>query len=148
MKKRKNQIKTIEKIVKFNDNKKTNFLYLKHSLLEYIFQLDINSSSKLMLIHLIKNINIGFNHLYVITPYNKLVENLGISKPTVVKSLKELNDKKIISVYSGKNKKRNMKFKEYFYQRKQYKVKTPYQDNIINLTIFYKDFFIYQENTK
>ena len=42
MKKRKNQIKTIEKIVKFNKNKKINFLYLKHSLLEYIFQVKIN----------------------------------------------------------------------------------------------------------
>ena len=87
MKKRKNQIKTIEKIVKFNQNKKTNFLYLKHSLLEYIFQLDINSSSKLMLIYLIKNINVKFYHLYVICPYNQFVKDLDISKPTAVKSL-------------------------------------------------------------
>jgi DNA-binding MarR family transcriptional regulator len=145
MKKRKNQIKTIEKIVKFNQDKKTNFLYLKHSLLEYIFQLDINSSSKLMLIYLIKNINVKFYHLYVICPYNQFVKDLGISKPTAVKSLKELNDKKIISVYSGKNKKRNTKVKEYFYDRKQFQLKTPYQHNIINLTIFYKTFFIYQE---
>ena len=143
--KRKNQIETIEKIVKFNQNKKTNFLYLKHALLEYIFQLDLNSSSKLMLIYLIKNINVKFYHLYVICPYNQFVRELGISKPTAVKSLKELNDKKIISVYSGKNKKRNTKVKEYFYDRKQFQLKTPYQHNIINLTIFYKTFFIYQE---
>jgi hypothetical protein len=70
---------------------------------------------------------------------------LGISKPTAVKSLKELNDKKIISVYSGKNKKRNTKVKEYFYNQKQFQLKTPYQHNIINLTTFYKTFFIYQE---
>jgi len=82
MKKRKNQIKTIEKIVKFNKNKKTNLLYLKHSLLEYIFQLDINSSSKLMLIYLIKNINVKFYHLYVICPYTQFIRDLGISKPT------------------------------------------------------------------
>ena len=145
MEKRKNQIKTIEKIVKFNDDKTTNFLYLKHSLLEYIFTLDINSTSKVMLIYLLKNINIGFHHLYVITPYEKLSQDLKISRTTAIKSFKELQEKKLIFLYSGKNKKRNTLIKKYIFDKEQFKLYTPYQNNIVNLTNFYKSFFIYQE---
>ena len=145
MEKRKNQIKTIEKIVKFNKNKKTNFLYLKHALLEYIFQLKINSTSKVMLIYLLKNINLGNHHLYVVTPYKKLSQDLNISINTAIKSFKALQANKLLFLYSGKNKKRNTLIKEYIYKQEQFKLYTPYQNNIINLTSFYKSFFIYQD---
>lgn len=146
MEKRKNQKKTIEKIVKFNQNKKTNFLFLKHSMLEYIFMLDINSNSKLLLIYLLKNITKDYRHLYVITPYEKISNELKISRTTAVKSFKELHAKKLIHLYSGKNKKRNTLIKQYIFDQEQFKLYTPYQNNIINLMKFYKSFFIWFEN--
>ncbi len=145
MQKRKNQIKTIEKIVKFNKSKKTKFLYLKHEVLDYIFQLKINSSSKMMLIYLLKNINIGNHHLYVITPYKTLAKDLNISINTTIKSVKELQKNKLLFLYSGKNKKRNTLIKQYIFNQEQFKLYTPYQNNIVNLTSFYKSFFIYNE---
>jgi len=146
MKKRKNQKATIEKIVKFNDNKKTNFLYLKHSLLEYIFSLDINSTSKITLIYLLKNITLDYRHLYVITPYEKVAKELNISRTTVIKSFKDLHSQKLIYLFSGKNKKRNTLIKEYIFDQEQFKLYTPYQNNIVSLTNFFKSFFIWYEN--
>jgi len=47
LKSRKNQRKTIEKIKLFNNDKTTNFTYIKYSLLEYIFKLKITAISSL-----------------------------------------------------------------------------------------------------
>ena len=120
MKKRKNQEVTIAKIVQLNKSKKTKFLYIKHSMLEYIFTLDINSTSKVMLIYLLKNISLDYRHLYVITPYKKLSEKLNISRTTVLKSMKELHSKKLIYLYSGKKKKRNTIIKKYIFNQEQF----------------------------
>lgn len=135
------QKNTIEKLEKFNSDKTTNYLYLKHSLIDYIFKLDITSSSKLLLIYLIKNISLDFRHLYILSPYKNIVEDLQLSKPTIVKSIKELNTKEIVKLYSGTNKELNTKIKEFIFERDQYKLYTPNQHNIIDLTIFFKNFF-------
>lgn len=134
------QKSTIKRVIEFNSNKETNYLYLKHSLIDYIFKLDITSSSKLFLIYLIKNISLDFRHLFVITPYEKVVKDLKISKPTIVKSIKELNSKEIIKLHSGTNKEENTKIKEFIFEREQFKLYTPNQHNIIDLTIFFKNF--------
>jgi DNA-binding MarR family transcriptional regulator len=145
MKQRTNQIKVINELKKFNENKTKNYLYMKHSLIDYIFNLEINSSSKLLLIYLIKNISLDFRHLYVISPFEKIVKELGLSKPTINKSIKELEKNQLIKLHSGKNKVYNTKLKEFIFGREQYKLYTPNQHNIINLTIFFKTFF---ENNK
>lgn len=134
------QKSTIKRVIEFNSNKETNYLYLKHSLIDYIFKLDITSSSKLFLIYLIKNISLDFRHLFIITPYEKVVKDLKISKPTIVKSIKELNNKEIIKLHSGTNKEENTKIKEFIFEREQFKLYTPNQHNIIDLTIFFKNF--------
>lgn len=134
------QKSTIKKVIEFNSNKETNYLYLKHSLIDYIFKLDITSSSKLLLIYLIKNISLDFRHLFIITPYEKVVKDLKLSKPTIVKSVKELNSKEIVKLYSGTNKELNTKIKEFIFEREQFKLYTPNQHNIIDLTIFFKNF--------
>ncbi|AXX89512.1 hypothetical protein CKA55_06300 [Arcobacter suis] len=134
------QKSTIKRVIEFNSNKETNYLYLKHSLIDYIFKLDITSSSKLFLIYLIKNISLDFRHLFIITPYEKVVKDLKISKPTIVKSIKELNSKEIIKLHSGTNKEENTKIKEFIFEREQFKLYTPNQHNIIDLTIFFKNF--------
>lgn len=134
------QKSTIKRVIEFNSNKETNYLYLKHSLIDYIFKLDITSSSKLFLIYLIKNISLDFRHLFIITPYEKVVKDLTLSKPTIVKSIKELNSKEIIKLHSGTNKEENTKIKEFIFEREQFKLYTPNQHNIIDLTIFFKNF--------
>lgn len=141
MKQRKNQIKTINELKKFNDNKTENYLYIKHSLIEYIFSLKINPSSKLLMIYLIKNISLDFRHLYIISPYEKIVKELKLSKPTINKCIKELEENQLIRLHSGKNKVYNTKLKEFIFERTQYKLYTPNQHNIINLTVFFKTFF-------
>ena len=135
------QKNTIEQLEKFNNDKTTNYLYLKHSLLDYIFKLDITSSSKLLLIYLIKNISLDFRHLYIVSPYKNIVEDLKLSKPTIVKSIKELNTKEIVKLHSGTNKEMNTEIKEFIFEREQFKLYTPNQHNIIDLTIFFKNFF-------
>ena len=142
MKLQKSQKDIIEYLVKFNGDKNTNYLYIKHSVLEYIFKLNINPSSKLLLVYLIKNITLDFRHLYIITPYEKLVKDLGLSKPTIVSCMKELDTKKIIKLYSGTNKSKNTQIKEFIFEREQFKLYTPNQHNIVDLSIFFRTFFI------
>lgn len=137
----KEQKSTIENLKKLNSDKKTNYLFIKHSVLEYIFKLDINASSKLLLVYLLKNISLDLRHLYILTPYEKLVKELGLSKPTIVKCLKELNSKNIIKLHSGTNKEHNTKIKAFIFEREQFKLYTPNQHNICELTTFFKTYF-------
>lgn len=141
MKLQKSQKDIIEYLVKFNGDKNTNYLYIKHSVLDYIFKLDLNPSSKLLLVYLIKNITLDFRHLYIITPYKKLTSELGLSKTTLVNCMKELHSKNIIHFYSGTEKKLNTEIKEYIFKKEQFKLYTPNQQNIVDLTTFFKTFF-------
>lgn len=131
----------IEKLQEFNNNKEINYLYIKHSVLEYIFELDITSSSKLLLVYLIKNITLDFKHLYIVTPYAKLIKELKLSKSTFVRCLKELNEKKLLTLLSGTNIKKNNKIKEFIFGRKQFSLNTKYEYNIVDMTVFFKRFF-------
>lgn len=131
----------IEELKNFNKDKKTNFIYLKHSVLEYIFKLNITTSSKLLLVYLIKSMRLDLKHMYIITPYEKLVKDLGLSKPTLIKCFKELETKNLITFYSGTNKKLNTEIKEFIFEKEQFKLYTPNQQNIVELTTFYKTYF-------
>ena len=73
------------------------------------------------------------------------MEDLKISKSTSVKCFTELNTKKIITFLSGKDKQRNTDIKEFIFDRKQFKLYTPNQHNIIDLTIFYKNYFTFSK---
>lgn len=141
MEQNKNQLLIIEKLKKFNQDNTENYLNIKHTLLEYIFKLDISSNSKLLLIYFLKKVSLDLKHLYIISPHKNIIEDLGISKSTSVKCIRELSDKKLILFLSGKNKQMNTDIKEFIFGQKQYKLYTPNQHNIIDLTIFYDTYF-------
>ena len=141
MKYNQNQIETIKKLIIYNGDNTENYLNIKHNLLEYIFKLDISPNSKLLLLYFLKKVSLDLKHLYVITPHKNIIEDLGISKSTSVKCINELSEKKLIIFLSGKEKQRNTDIKEFIFGQKQYKLYTPNQHNIIDMSIFYQTYF-------
>jgi len=144
----KEHIEIISKIQKLKENKATSaHLQIPHKLLEFIFTIEgINSTSKLILINLLKRQNWTNEHLYIAVSYTQLQNDLNLKKGSISNSLKQLRDEnnKLVEVKSGtKNKEEIRKIKEIIYKQTQRATRSFNELNIYDLTPLYEKYFTY-----
>lgn len=142
------QLTVIKKIKELKENKKTTaHLQIPHKLLEFIFALEnINSSSKLILINLIKRQNWKLEHLFISVSYGQLQKDLNLKRGSISNSLKQLKDEEfqLIEVKSGtKNKAELRIIKELIYNQTQKATRSFHELNIYDLTPLYLKYFTY-----
>lgn len=141
----KKQLEIIQKLEKLKETKQiVAHLQIPHKLLEFIFLLDINSTSKLILIDLLKRENWKKEHLYIVVSYNQLMNDLNMKKGSISNSLKQLKENEIIEVMSGtQNKQKIREIKKIIYKQVQKPTRSFNELNIYNLTPLYEKYFTY-----
>jgi hypothetical protein len=79
------QLEIIQNLEKLKEKKETTaHLQIPHKLLEFIFQLEnINSTSKLIIINLLKRENWTREHLYIAVSYSQLMTDLNLKKGSI-----------------------------------------------------------------
>lgn len=138
----KKQKSVIENIKTFNkSDEKGNFFILEQSKQKLIFEADITPSSKLLLIYFLSKIDYNIKHLYIHAPYSGITKETTINKSTAMRSLKELDKKGFLKLLSGKNRVENTLIKEFIFGQKQHTYDNQNQTNIIDMTLFFENFF-------
>lgn len=138
--------KTIcEKIKKFRtknkEEKSCNYFLLEEPIFEFILKQNISTNEKLLLLFFIKKVDYSFNHLFVYAPYQLIKNETGISKSTTYRALNNLDQRGLIKFHSGTQRLLNMQVKELMFKQKQKINPKENQENIIEMTPLYKQFF-------
>ena len=140
------QLDVITKIKKLKDNKTTTaHLQIPHRLLDFIFSLEnVNSTSKLIILNLLKRQNWKLEHLFISVSYGQLTSDLSLKRGSISNSLKQLKENEIIEVMSGTtNKEKIRKIKEMIYNQTQKVTRSFHELNIYDLTPLYLKYFTY-----
>jgi hypothetical protein len=136
------QLSVIEKVKKSKESEdKGNFLILEQSKQKFIFESDITPTSKLLLIYFLSKIDFCHRHLYIHASYAIITKETTIIKSTIMRSVKELQEKGLIKLLSGKNRAENTLIKEFIFNQKQYIQENQNQTNIVEMTPFFEQFF-------
>ncbi|MEA3353104.1 MAG: hypothetical protein U9Q33_04725 [Campylobacterota bacterium] len=144
----KSQLEVIKKL-KDSKEKKEDYAHLQisHKLLEFIFKLDINSTSKLILINLIKRQSWTLNHLYIAVSYKQLENDINMKHGSIYNSIKQLKDNDLIEVISGTQDKEKIRnIKEIIYNQTQRATRSFNELNIYSLEPLYKKFLTMPNN--
>ncbi len=139
------QIETITKIKELKEKKYTTaHLQIPHKLLDFVFFQDINSTSKLILINLLKRQNWKLEHLFISVSYGQLTKDLNLKRGSISNSLKQLKENELIEIRSGtKNKSEIRRIKELIYNQTQRATRSFHELNIYDLTPLYLKYFTY-----
>lgn len=136
------QLKIIDKVKKSKESEdKGNFLILEQSKQKFIFEADITPTSKLLLIYFLSKIDFCHRHLYIHASYAIIEKETTIIKSTIMRSIKELQEKGLIKLLSGKNRLENTLIKEFIFGQKQHIHDNQNQTNIVEMTPFFEQFF-------
>lgn len=136
------QLSVIEKVKKSKENEERgNFLILEQSKQKFIFESDITPTSKLLLIYFLSKIDFNHRHLYIHASYAVITKETTIIKSTIMRSIKELQEKGLIKLLSGKNRAENTLIKEFIFNQKQHIHDNQNQTNIVEMTPFFEQFF-------
>ena len=136
------QKSVIEKIKTYNkSDEKGNFLILEQSKQKLIFEAGITPSSKLLLIYFLSKLDFNHRHLYIHASYAIITKETTIIKSTIMRSIKELKEKGLIKLLSGKNRAENTLIKEFIFGQKQHIHDNQNQTNIVEMTPFFEQFF-------
>lgn len=139
------QTAIINTLINYKEKSKSeateNYFILTASIQSYIYRLDVSPTSKLLLIYLLSKIDYGYRHLYIHASYAIIFKETTIKKPTAIRCLKELNEKKNIELLSGTHRIRNTIIKEFIFNQKQNTYDNNNQTNIVDMTPFFEDFF-------
>ncbi len=136
------QLSIIEKVKNQKQHEdKGNFLILEQSKQKFIFQADITPTSKLLLIYFLSKIDFCCRHLYIHASYKIIEKETTIIKSTIMRSVKELQEKGFIKLLSGKNRAENTIIKEFIFGQKQHIQENQNQTNIVEMTPFFEQFF-------
>ena len=134
------EIKVFKETIK--KEKSELFLVVELSVLEFIFHSDITKTAKLILIYFLSKIDFGYNHLLLYMPYKQMVADLKIDRKTISTTIKLLEEKKFLRLYSGLNRIENKMLKEeIIFNQKQFFNPFQNQQNIIDMIPFYQNFF-------
>ena len=136
------QLKIIDKVKKQTQSEeKGNFLILEQSKQKFIFESDITPTSKLLLIYFLSKLDFNHRHLYIHASYKIIEKETTIIKSTIMRSIKELQEKGLIKLLSGKNRAENTLIKEFIFGQKQHIHDNQNQTNIVEMTPFFEQFF-------
>ena len=136
------QLKIIDKVKKQKESEdKGNFLILEQSKQKFIFESDITPTSKLLLIYFLSKLDFNHRHLYIHASYKIIEKETTIIKSTIMRSIKELQEKGLIKLLSGKNRAENTSIKEFIFNQKQHIHDNQNQTNIVEMTPFFEQFF-------
>jgi len=145
----KTQLEIIKKLKDSKEKKEAvAHLQIPHKLLDLIFTLeDINSTSKLILINLLKRQSWTLKHLYIAVSYKQLENDLNMKHGSIYNSLKQLKENDLIEVISGTGDKENIReIKELIYNQTQRATRSFHELNIYSLEPLYKKYLTMLNN--